>query len=269
MSGLSEAPRSHKLTLSLRQALLLLGVGLVHVGALSLLRLPSAPTPPPRTIVHVAWIAPPPPQTVSLTPVPAPVEVSPVRDVPAASPQSTPQASPVPASPASRPPVVQSVQTRAAEVRTQPVTAVSSVPVPASEAAPAAHPESAAAEPRVSAMPMAVAKAERPPTPEPAPVAAPVRSAPKTVSIHGVSYRQPPAIEYPEAADGAEGSVLLRVRVSGQGEVEGVSVERSSGHVLLDRAAQQQIRAARFHPYRENGVAQPVHVLVPIDFTFE
>ena len=50
---------------------------------------------------------------------------------------------------------------------------------------------------------------------------------------------------------------------------EAVSLQRSSGSRLLDQAAQQQIRTALFEPYREQGVAQAVFVLVPLHFELD
>ena len=104
----------------------------------------------------------------------------------------------------------------------------------------------------------------------PAAAAAPAApaAAPRTLALEGVRYRREPVLSYPESArqTGDQGTVLLRVRVNEQGRIEAVSLQRSSGSRLLDQAAQQQIRTALFEPYREQGVAQAVFVLVPLHY---
>ena len=96
-------------------------------------------------------------------------------------------------------------------------------------------------------------------------------AAPRTLALEGVRYRREPVLSYPESArqTGDQGTVLLRVQVNEQGRIEAVSLQRSSGSRLLDQAAQQQIRTALFEPYREQGVAQAVFVLVPLHFELD
>lgn len=80
---------------------------------------------------------------------------------------------------------------------------------------------------------------------------------------------QPP--KYPRLARkrGIEGRVLLHVMIDRQGAVTELSVERSSGSALLDRAARKAVQRWQFVPARQNGVAVASYVRVPIDFVLE
>ena len=46
-------------------------------------------------------------------------------------------------------------------------------------------------------------------------------------------------------------------------------IVRSSGHARLDEAALATVRATRFRPYIENGVALPFRVVMPLVFELE
>ncbi|HEU0231411.1 MAG TPA: energy transducer TonB [Burkholderiaceae bacterium] len=84
-----------------------------------------------------------------------------------------------------------------------------------------------------------------------------------------VAYQgRPPTPRYPDAAlrRGQTGKVVIRVVISPQGNVVKATVERSSGHALLDAAALDAVRRARFRPYTENGVAYSARADIPIDF---
>jgi protein TonB len=78
----------------------------------------------------------------------------------------------------------------------------------------------------------------------------------------------PPSPRYPAAAQrrGQTGKVIVRVLISPQGNVVNASIEKSSGHVLLDDAALDAVQRARFKPYTENGVAHSARADIPIDF---
>lgn len=77
--------------------------------------------------------------------------------------------------------------------------------------------------------------------------------------------------EYPPGAlaQGWDGQVLLRLRVSIDGNVQQVRVERSSGHEILDRAALRAARNWLFFPAREAGVPVVAEVKVPVVFARE
>ena len=89
--------------------------------------------------------------------------------------------------------------------------------------------------------------------------------------VSRVEYVRRPVLCYPSAALRArlEGSAQLRVLVGEDGRPQRVEVSRSSGHAMLDAAAIQCVRAARFKPYVLNGVARAALVVVPIDFTLQ
>jgi protein TonB len=60
--------------------------------------------------------------------------------------------------------------------------------------------------------------------------------------------------------------VLLKVRVTEQGRVEAVQVERSAGHLELDQAAAEAVQRWRFEPARRSGAPVAVWVLIPVEF---
>lgn len=123
-----------------------------------------------------------------------------------------------------------------------------------------------------------------PPPPPPAPVAAPAEPAAppappapapapavRTIPATAVSYLEPPAPVYPLASKRLRetGEVLVRVEIGADGRARQALVSRSSGHARLDNAALTAVRAARFRPYTENGVALVVWSTVPIQFELE
>jgi protein TonB len=93
----------------------------------------------------------------------------------------------------------------------------------------------------------------------------------RQVQISQVAYLNPPVLAYPLAARRLreQGLVQVRVRIDEQGLPERFAIERSSGHRLLDDAALQTVRATRFKPYRENGVAMPFWVVMPLLFELD
>jgi protein TonB len=68
---------------------------------------------------------------------------------------------------------------------------------------------------------------------------------------------------------GLEGTVLLKVRVTEQGRVETVQVERSAGHPTLDQSATDAVQRWRFEPARQGRVPVAVWVLIPVEFKLE
>lgn len=90
--------------------------------------------------------------------------------------------------------------------------------------------------------------------------------APRLVSH--VDYAVAPRPVYPVAARKRreQGLVILKVLVDVHGTAAAVEVHTSSGFPLLDTAARDAAHRTRFHPYRENGIARAVFVLLPIEF---
>lgn len=87
-----------------------------------------------------------------------------------------------------------------------------------------------------------------------------------------LQYRSNPRPAYPRDAlrDGLQGTVMLRVLVDEQGRPVEVSVETSSGHRVLDRAAREQVlRRWSFVPAHRNGLAVRAIGLVPVDFRID
>lgn len=81
-------------------------------------------------------------------------------------------------------------------------------------------------------------------------------------------YESNPLPPYPRVArqNRWQGTVRLRARVSAAGEIEKVSLERSSGHEVLDHAALQGVRPWRFIPATRNGVPVACEVSIPVAF---
>lgn len=77
-----------------------------------------------------------------------------------------------------------------------------------------------------------------------------------------------PRPDYPSAAraSGVEGTVMLLVTVSRTGSALRVTIERSSGSELLDRAAVRAVERWRFTPARRGGAAIEADVRVPVTF---
>lgn len=77
-----------------------------------------------------------------------------------------------------------------------------------------------------------------------------------------------PAPRYPHLArkKGQEGRVILRVRVSADGNAQSVVVRQSSGYPLLDDAAAKTIRRWRFVPASFAGVTMAGMVDIPVTF---
>jgi protein TonB len=109
--------------------------------------------------------------------------------------------------------------------------------------------------------------------PQPAPVAvpdvqAPV-AAPITAARFDADYLQNPKPVYPAMSRrlGEEGKVVLRVRVSAQGQPLSVEVSKSSGFPRLDDAARLAVERWRFVPARQGNEPIEASVLVPLNFT--
>lgn len=81
---------------------------------------------------------------------------------------------------------------------------------------------------------------------------------------HGTPPRYPPAA----LSRRLEGQVELLILVGIDGRPESVTVTRSSGHALLDRAAREHVlRRWVFEPSLRRGIAVPAYARVPVRFT--
>lgn len=107
-----------------------------------------------------------------------------------------------------------------------------------------------------------------PEIPPPPPPAEPAPPAPVVPPNFLAAYLDNPAPSYPATSKRLRetGLVMLRVRVSAAGRAENVSVETSSGHERLDRAALDAVRRWKFVPARQGELAVVAEVLVPIQF---
>jgi len=105
----------------------------------------------------------------------------------------------------------------------------------------------------------------------PPPAAPAPRPAPKDISIRAVEYLTLPVLRYPSASRRLleEGRVDVRVLVDARGAPREAVIVRSSGYPRLDEAALATVRATRFKPYTENGVAMPFWVVMPLIFELE
>jgi protein TonB len=175
----------------------------------------------------------------------------------------------------------------------------------AATAAPSRSPEPAPARPRVVRHPREVALAVDPALPSPpSPLSASTESAPVVdgppvaaatpsvspssvavaVSGRGAApaaqsgggavsakprYRSNPTPDYPIPSKRRreEGIVLLNVQVQIDGTPAAVSLNRSCGHPLLDRAAVDAVRRWTFEPARAAGVPVASLVVVPVRFS--
>lgn len=212
---------------------------------------PALGTPTP---IFAELIVPPAPEPLRLTPPPPP------------PPPPTPTATP---KPAPRRPVIAAKEPRrlpepafvAPPEPPQPRKIVEPVPIPP-EPAPSARPPDPTPRPALAAAPASPTPA--PPAPAPSP-------APKDLSIRAVEYLTLPVLRYPPASRRLleEGRVDVRVLVDARGAPRETVVVRSSGYPRLDEAALATVRATRFKPYAENGVAMPFWVVMPLIFELE
>jgi protein TonB len=104
---------------------------------------------------------------------------------------------------------------------------------------------------------------EAPPAPPP--------PAPIVEAKEGANYLQNPRPAYPKLASrqGWEGTVLLRVHVLPSGRPDTMTVQKTSGHDVLDNAATDAVRGWTFTPATQGGKPIAGWVNVPIVFRFQ
>jgi len=81
-------------------------------------------------------------------------------------------------------------------------------------------------------------------------------------------YIRPPTPAYPNEArrKGQEGTAVVHVAIPSSGVPARVSISRSSGFPLLDKAAVEALEATRYRPFHDD-VDQLVTTLVPVKFS--
>lgn len=107
------------------------------------------------------------------------------------------------------------------------------------------------------------APSDLPATSSPAPVISAAR--------YNAAYLQNPQPAYPSLSRrlGEEGKVLLKVKVTAEGQAAAVDLEKSSNFSRLDEAARQAVSRWRFVPARRGDEAIEATVIVPIVFRLE
>ncbi len=218
-----------------RRSRLLCGllVLLAHLGAARVLWHQAAievPVTPPG-VVAVRWVA-----------MPAPVVAAPQLAPTLPQPESKPEPKPKPK------PVVKPKPTAKPVARPKPVP-------PAPQATPAA-PQAAATAPVASAPAQGQTQKQGQP--------GPTQSSPQ----FNAAYLNNPAPAYPPLSRRfrEEGKVMLRVRVSAEGQPLAVELAQSSGHPRLDEAARKTVLGWRFVPARRGEQQVAAWVRVPIVF---
>ena len=217
---------------------------------------PTRPVPPrPTPVPPVARQAPPPEHL----PVPPRPEVSPEIPPPRAAPAPRPPEKPALEAGPDRPSV------------TAPETSPAAKP---SGTSPARDVDAAAAgmtTPSATGAMQITAQAPSAPgaTAGPSIAALPAPSPPEQITQTARprgGYQVRPV--YPLAARQAraEGTTLLRVHISADGNIDDVQVQRSAGHAALDRAAAEAVRKWRFEPARNGPVAVAVWAVVHVEF---
>jgi protein TonB len=191
-------------------------------------------------------------------PVPVPVELE--VEVIAARPDPIADAPPASATPPTREsaPVRPRISHRSREA----ASVGSPTPAWVDPSAPADAPVVPAVAPAVSASRVA-ANAARASAPAAQGAGAAVSAKPR--------YRTNPTPDYPIPSKrrGEEGIVLLDVQVSADGTPAAISLNRSCGHPLLDRAALDAVRRWTFEPARAAGVPVSSLVVIPVRFSLD
>ncbi len=84
-------------------------------------------------------------------------------------------------------------------------------------------------------------------------------------------YESNPLPHYPRLArqNHWEGTVRLRAMVTAGGDVKELTLERSSGHALLDRSALDGVQHWRFIPATRGGVPVACEVSIPVAFRLQ
>jgi periplasmic protein TonB len=105
----------------------------------------------------------------------------------------------------------------------------------------------------------------------PPPPPAPPPPAPVIQAKVGADFARKPGLEYPRLAkrEEWEGTVVLRAQVLPNGRVGSVSVQKSSGHSVLDDAALAASRTWSFVPATQGGQPVAGTVTFPVQFKLQ
>jgi protein TonB len=185
-------------------------------------------------------------------PVAIEVEVEVVAPKPDPIADSAPPANPVPAPP--KPPVARRVRQVALVDDTKPTSAL-------------AEPSTDANTPTVAAAAPSISPSPGPATPVHASASA-AQSGGAVVSAKPRYHTNPkPDYPIPSLRRREEGIVLLNVLVQADGTPATISLNRSCGHPLLDRAALEAVHRWTFEPAHAGGVPVSSLVVVPVRFS--
>jgi periplasmic protein TonB len=101
----------------------------------------------------------------------------------------------------------------------------------------------------------------------PAKVPNPVVSLPSS----DADYLNNPVPAYPRLSRrmGEQGTVLVRVLITPEGQADRAEIRTSSGHSRLDEAALDTVKRWRYVPGKRNGVAEAMWFNVPIRFVLD
>lgn len=99
-------------------------------------------------------------------------------------------------------------------------------------------------------------------------VTSPVSAERSTVQPPRILQKVEPA--YPEEArrQGLAGKVIIKLEVLTTGQVGSATIERSSGHELLDDAAVEAVRQWRFIPARESASGNAIRCVTTVPLVF-
>ncbi len=96
-------------------------------------------------------------------------------------------------------------------------------------------------------------------------------AAPTSLPHLNADYLDNPAPAYPAESRqaGEQGKVLLRVLVNANGNVDQITLRKSSGHARLDDAAMDTVKQWSFVPAQRASQAVSAWVVIPISFSLE
>ncbi len=226
--------------------------------------LPGPPATSPQRAVTISLAAFPAPEAApaerTAPPEPLPAEKVEAPPPAAAEPKEEPKAEPPRVSePAPPPPAIEE---KPAPDKAPPLPQYSSVfdAVRTPSRAPLIPEGIAALSSRTESPPEAAGAAADPETPPGGDAAAVTEARPL--------YRENPPPDYPRVARhrGYQGTVILEVLVDATGRVRQVKTAETSGHAVLDRAAEAAVATWRFEPGRRGADPMQMWVKVPVRF---